>query len=79
MTISHTSAEILKVGFRNYPPLMIQGSEVGIYADILKKITVIGNDRITDDTIILFSNVSLNHYKDYKTRIFPLNYKQNLS
>ncbi len=29
-------------------------------AEVLKKITITGNDRITDDTIILFSNVSLN-------------------
>ena len=26
-----------------------------------------------------FSNAALNRHKDYKTQIFPLNYKQNLS
>ena len=30
------------------------------YADIVKKILITGNDRIADDTIKLFSNVSLN-------------------
>ena len=38
-------------------------------AGILKKIIVNGNDRITDETIILFSNVSLNENLNKKILI----------
>ena len=31
-----------------------------LYADILKKIEIIGNERVSDETIKLFSNISLN-------------------
>ena len=30
-----------------------------LYADIVKKIEILGNDRISNDTILLFTNVSL--------------------